>query len=202
MFIPKWRQQDCGHTDRPGKIHDRGPEIVAGVSNKILSGEMTREMLRKHIDRQGLGPGLEESEDTITFGHGGANEGYRCQIFAYAESGPGIAVMTNSDNGGGLVQEIIRGVSDYYNWSTYKAVTRTRAQIAPGDLEKFTGKYKMNKEYNIRISVRDDQLFIYQEWDKLEYPVIPSTELLFFEMDEDGNVTRVLIAGQYNFKKK
>ncbi len=182
-----------------------------GKSNKILSREMTIEMLRKQIDRQGLGPGLGESEDTLTFGHGGANEGYRCQIFAYAESGPGIAVMTNSDNGGGLVQEIIRGFSDYYNWSTYKAATRTRITMAPEVLEKFAGKYKMDKDYKISISAGDNQLVCIQEWDDFEFTIIPSSELIFFnlddnagfefELDEKGDISGVLILGQYNFKK-
>jgi len=84
---------------------------LAGTSNSILSQKMTEEMLTRQIASQGLGPGLSGEGDSLIFRHGGANEGYRCELLAFARLGQGVAIMTNSDNGGALMNEIIRSFS-------------------------------------------------------------------------------------------
>ena len=70
----------------------------------------------------------------------------------------------------------------------------------------------MDKEYRLRISLEEGQLWVHQKWDGLEYPLIPSGELLFFvmddnagfefERDETGRVTGFLVMGQYRFAKQ
>ncbi|MDX1667685.1 MAG: serine hydrolase domain-containing protein, partial [Saprospiraceae bacterium] len=62
-----------------------------------ISPSSTREMLRKHLGDWGLGPALQMVEDSLYFGHGGANEGYRARFVALPETGQGAVVMTNSD---------------------------------------------------------------------------------------------------------
>jgi hypothetical protein len=41
-------------------------------------------------------------------GFGGANVGYKSRMLGYMNSGQGVVVMTNSENGGELIAEILR----------------------------------------------------------------------------------------------
>ena len=88
-----------------------------GESNKVLSQDMTIEMLTPQIEDRGLGPVvLDEGDDLFYFLHPGANEGYRNYLVAYPERGQGVIIMTNGDNGEALSDEIKRSVSIEYGW--------------------------------------------------------------------------------------
>ncbi|HKG98317.1 MAG TPA: serine hydrolase domain-containing protein, partial [Pyrinomonadaceae bacterium] len=86
----------------------------AGKSNKVLSKEMTSEMLTAVMGEYGLGIGVGREGRAATFSHGGSNEGFRCMMFAYTETGQGAVVMTNSDNGSALAGEILRSIAAEY----------------------------------------------------------------------------------------
>lgn len=86
----------------------------AGEAETILTQAMVQQMLTPGMNNHGLGPGI--SEDDLRFGHGGANEGFRCELMAFAEGGNGVVVMTNSDNGGRLAHEIILSIAEGYGW--------------------------------------------------------------------------------------
>jgi CubicO group peptidase (beta-lactamase class C family) len=69
-----------------------------GKSNRVLSTQMTREMLTPVLDEAGLGFFLDK-DNSGQFGHGGADEGFQAILTMKAESGKGVAIMANSDNG-------------------------------------------------------------------------------------------------------
>lgn len=103
-----------------------------GKSNRVLSVEMTNEMLSgqmsdfpiemvsqrygRDIRNQGLGFRLESAGSSRRFSHHGGNEGYRCFLVAYSEVGHGAVVMTNSNNGFALIPEIVQSIAASYNW--------------------------------------------------------------------------------------
>jgi len=76
-------------------------------------------MLTPGMNHQGLGPGVGGSANHPYFTHGGANEGYRCNLVAY-NNGDGLVIMTNGDNGGELASEIQRSVAREYNWPDFQ----------------------------------------------------------------------------------
>lgn len=88
----------------------------AGKSSRILSQQMTRQMLTPQKGSWGLGFSVEAPGQPPRFGHDGANEGYRCDLEVITESGQGIAIMTNSDAGDKLIRELLRAVSKEYKW--------------------------------------------------------------------------------------
>ena len=114
----------------------------AGKSNKVLSTKMTNEMLSdqmkgfptaivsrrysREIRNQGLGFRLEGTGGAARFSHHGGNDGYTCFIVAYTEVGQGAVVMTNSDNGAELIQEIIRSIAKEYHWLDYPLAAFSR----------------------------------------------------------------------------
>jgi len=95
-------------------------ESVKGKSNDILTPQLIEEMLTPGINNWGLGFSVGGSEEDPFFSHGGANEGYRAQFVMYVHSGRGVVIMTNSNNGGELINELLRAVADVYDWPDFK----------------------------------------------------------------------------------
>jgi CubicO group peptidase (beta-lactamase class C family) len=92
---------------------------LQGRSNKVLSRAMAREM----VTPVGVGPyavGFSVSKlgEGWYFSHGGSNWGFQCDLTAHALKGYGLAVMTNSDAGGRLIEEIRSRVAAAYNWDS------------------------------------------------------------------------------------
>lgn len=93
---------------------------LVGESNKVLSQRMIKEMLTPGIETFGLGLFLGEKSDARTsFSHSGGNQGFRNMMFAYDSTGQGAVVMSNSDNGGQLVEEVLRAIAREYGWTNY-----------------------------------------------------------------------------------
>ena len=90
----------------------------AGKSTRVLSQAMARQMLTPQSEGFGLGFQVKAGSDL--FGHGGSNEGYQCLLTAFADSGSGVAIMTNSDNGGMLLDRIASSVAAEYGWKGYE----------------------------------------------------------------------------------
>jgi CubicO group peptidase (beta-lactamase class C family) len=87
-----------------------------GKSAKVLSRQYTRLRLTPYIDPQAaLGVFIQDEDSVRYFGHGGGNEGFRCQYYGSMEGGYGVVVMINSDSGG-ILQEVINSVARVYGW--------------------------------------------------------------------------------------
>jgi CubicO group peptidase (beta-lactamase class C family) len=88
----------------------------AGTSARVLSKAMAMQMLTKQSKSFGLGFQLEDGNDG--FGHGGANEGFRSLLTAFADSGSGVAMMANSDNGFMLFERLLASMAVEYGWKS------------------------------------------------------------------------------------
>lgn len=88
-----------------------------GQSENIISQETAVEMLTPQIEDRGLGPWVnDEGGDLFYFGHAGHNDGYKSYVVVYPKRGQGVVIMTNSENGDALYQEILNSVSVEYGW--------------------------------------------------------------------------------------
>jgi CubicO group peptidase (beta-lactamase class C family) len=94
-----------------------------GKSNRILSQSVARQMLTPQIDmgaipwNTGLGFFLNK-EDQHLFGHNGSTWAYRAIVLISTDTGKGVAIMTNSDNGFYLSDLLIESVAKEYTWKT------------------------------------------------------------------------------------
>jgi len=88
-----------------------------GKANHVLSVAMTQQMLTPQIDRIGLGFFLGDNNNSGQFGHGGADEGFQAMLTMF-DSGHGVAVMANSDNGITVANYLIRSVAREYAWNS------------------------------------------------------------------------------------
>ena len=87
-----------------------------GKSNRVLSQKMTEEMLTPVMDGAGLGFFVEK-ENRGQFGHDGADEGFQAILTMNSETGKGLAMMMNSDNGIGMASYVLRRVAREYAWN-------------------------------------------------------------------------------------
>ena len=104
-------------------------QSAAGKSNKVLSQKMMHEMLKPGIEDFGLGLFLGEKTDARgSFYHAGGNAGFRNMMFAYTSAGQGAIVMTNSDNGQELINEVLRAIAREYGWTNYLVTTASTSK--------------------------------------------------------------------------
>jgi len=88
-----------------------------GKANHVLSESTTREMLKPQIEQVGLGFFLGEYKNPEEFGHNGADEGFQAVLIMFADSGKGVAIMANSDNGITVANHLIQSVAKEYGWN-------------------------------------------------------------------------------------
>ncbi len=88
-----------------------------GKANHVISQAMARQMLTPQIPTVGLGPFLREFKNPEEFGHTGGNEGFRCVLIMFADSGKGVVVMTNSDAGMDVAFPLIDSIAKEYGWN-------------------------------------------------------------------------------------
>lgn len=186
----------------------------AGKSAKILSQDMARQMLTHQIGTWGLGFGLETPGEKLHFGHGGANEGFRCNIETYTDSGQGFAVMTNSDSGGELTEEIFRAVAKEYGWPDYKPIEHALIKINPATFATYPGTYEIPGVGKLTITMKPTGLYVEAEPfgpDPLE--LLPESPTQFFVVsgditftfhkDAQGAITGLTLhAGQQTFEAR
>ena len=113
----------------------------AGTSNRVLSREMTAAMLTRGVGGHGLGPGVDGEGDSLRFGHGGANEGFRAVVTAFATRGQGVVVMTNSDNGGRIAAEVVQAVAREYGWPGFAPRVVVPVAMSADALREYEGRY-------------------------------------------------------------
>jgi CubicO group peptidase (beta-lactamase class C family) len=99
-------------------------DALAGKS-KVISAATARAMLTPVAGNHAIGPAVGGSTSRKFFLHGGSNAGYQCFLVAY-EDGEGVVVMTNSDSGGLLAQEVVRTIAHIYEWPDFGPAARPR----------------------------------------------------------------------------
>jgi CubicO group peptidase (beta-lactamase class C family) len=87
-----------------------------GKSNRVLSERMTKEMLTPVMEGAGLGLFMDK-DNPGQFGHNGADEGFQAILTMNAESGKGVAIMANSDNGITVGDVLVRKIAKEYGWN-------------------------------------------------------------------------------------
>lgn len=86
-----------------------------GRSDTLLPQHLARLMLTRQIDDFGLGLYL-PSDGIFRFQHGGANAGYRCHMVLSVEIPDGVVIMTNSDSGEQVINEVFQAIAHAYGW--------------------------------------------------------------------------------------
>jgi CubicO group peptidase (beta-lactamase class C family) len=87
-----------------------------GEPNGLQEQSSARTMLTKVPGGSGQGFGLSGEGEAFRYRHSGGNAGFTCYAVAFAGSGRGVVLMTNSDAGSRLMHEVARAISREYGW--------------------------------------------------------------------------------------
>jgi Beta-lactamase len=112
---------------------------LQGKSNRVISKSMTQQSLIGGLNGWGLGLHIGHGRQQAFFEHGGANEGYRCDLMAY-NTGDGAVIMTNGDNGGDLMPELRRTIAHEYGWPDFQPIMHTVINVDPHRSELLVGR--------------------------------------------------------------
>jgi hypothetical protein len=77
-------------------------------------------MLTRQTEEFGLGWYLAKA-GAFRFQHGGGNAGYRCHLTLSVEQGDGFVIMTNSDAGEKVIDEVFHAIGVAYGWFSENA---------------------------------------------------------------------------------
>ena len=155
-----------------------------GDSTQVLDGVLAREMLTPDQDDWGLGPGI--SEDGERFRHGGSNQGFRSTFAAAIAGDDGVFVMTNSDAGSLLANEIAMTVADAYGWSGPRPAERVPVELPADVRERYVGTYAV-AESEIEVELEERGLAL--TWRGERSVLWPSGDATFFDV-QDGRELR------------
>jgi CubicO group peptidase (beta-lactamase class C family) len=190
--------------------------ILAGKTNGVLKKETIEMMLTKHKNDWGLGPALQGEKDSLIFRHGGKNAGFTNEMVAFAHKGKAVVVMTNADNGGKLIGEVLRAISHHYNWGISPQRVVETVPLPVEFLQGFLGRYKLDfqvpgvGDYYIELDIHDGHLRVKDpnngEINNLLTAVAPSGYLDLESGDEaalnmEGDTPVLLLNDRYRFEK-
>lgn len=162
----------------PSELIQYGIEIqriLQSGQDGVLSYKTVSEMLDAESDTHGLGPSVQDH----TFGHGGADEGFRAQLFAWKDQPYAVVVMVNSDNGK-IIRELLLSVANEYGLPGIEPVVREIIELEQESLNKFVGQYELEQVGVFDISVDGNRLklsgvvFDYTDW------LYPQSDQVFF----------------------
>lgn len=112
-----------------------------GETGRVLTPETARLMLATQAGSYGLGFRVNGAGDSLRFEHGGSNQGFRAFFVAMAETGTGVVVMTNGENGAELGMEILRAIAREYGLPGYPVRERDAIRLEPGAPAAYAGGY-------------------------------------------------------------
>jgi hypothetical protein len=157
-------------------------DALAGKS-KIISAATARAMVTPVLGDHGIGPAVGGATPRKYYAHNGGNEGYRCALVAY-EDGEGAVVMTNGDNGGGLMYEVLRTIAHVYSWPDFGPVKRTLATVKPESLDRLIGVYEL-EDKSVYVLRRDGGRLVGNIIGNGATELFPSGETELFSRDAD-----------------
>ena len=139
-----------------------------GESNKVLSRAMVQEMLTPvGVGDYAVGFSLQKMGQGWYFSHGGSNWGFQSTLLAHKLHGYGLAIMTNADRGGAVMQELSQRIQRAYEWDSlappaprgydpppdYETI-----ELSPDVLDDYVGDYQLNEQVTLAITREDDTL--------------------------------------------
>lgn len=160
---------------------------LLGDSNRVLSTEMTKQMLVAGQGNHGLGFPIGGSQENPFFSHGGIDEGFEAVLVAYQHSGDGAVIMTNAQGGQLLATEILRSIASVYGWPDFHPIVRTSVEVDPAILATYTGVYDFTPTFSITITLENGQLMSQATYQR-KIRLFPESQSKFFAKVVDAQL--------------
>jgi CubicO group peptidase (beta-lactamase class C family) len=122
-------------------------ETLAGRGHGVISPAMARQYLTVQKGSSGLGIAVRGSGSTLSFSHGGRDEGFDAQLVAFAETGEGAVIMINANDNSRFMGRMLDFIGRTYGWPEDGSAQDTPAvvrasHIEPARLERYAGYYE------------------------------------------------------------
>lgn len=168
-------------------------QIYQTKEDGILKAKTVDEMLTAGMNNHGLGPVVNEH----TFGHGGADEGFRADMVAWKEYPIAVVMMVNSDNGS-IMQEILLSIAKEYKLPGVEPMTRTVGSVSIEKRKPMEGSYSFTDFGEANIAIKDNGLEITGAFSQEPIMLLPENDTTYFNKQsgtyytflfKDGKVT-------------
>ena len=141
----------------------------------LLKANTIKEMLTPGMNDYGLGPAVTEH----TFGHNGADEGFRAELIAWKEQPVAAVIMVNSDNGS-IIEEIKLSIAQEYGLPGVEPIKRVYHELSTQELEKFIGKYQIPGLGEVEMVIKENGLEHLAPFAPEPIFLLPSSDSTFF----------------------
>ena len=153
--------------------------IYQSKEDGLLKYKTVKEMLIPGMNGHGLGPGVGE----YTFGHGGADEGFRSRMEAWKDQPYAIVVMVNSDNGS-IIDEVLISFANEYGLPGIKPAVKEVAGLTEAELQKYTGKYMITDLGEVELYLEEGNLTAFGEFMDQPGIFLAENDTLFFNRED------------------
>jgi CubicO group peptidase (beta-lactamase class C family) len=157
----------------------------------LLKVETVNKMLTPGMNDHGLGPGVSE----YTYGHGGADEGFRARLVAWKEFPVAVVIMVNSDNGS-IIQEILLSMAKEYNLPGIDPKTRVVQAQSDEELKRFVGRYRIPELGDSEIIIKDNGLEVSANFLDNPILILPESDSTFFDKTDGQYFTFTIEGGK------
>jgi len=181
-----------------------------GQPAKLLPPAAARGLLRAQVENFGFGFFVEGRSGALHFRASGSTRGFACGMAVYPGSGQGAVIMTNSDNGDVLIEEILAAFSEAYAWPDFKPLEKPVLRLAAETYAEFVGTFEVAPGYALDVRSEDYYLVItptgqaptrfYAEGQTLFYSTDPYIRIQFYR-GPDGRVDS-LVLWQKDFRRE
>lgn len=137
-----------------------------GRSHRLLSTQMVMQLLtpQSHdVERgdMGLGVFVQGTGSNGRFGHPGDNTGFTSYWVSLMQGGRGCILMTNSDNGWSLQEELLRAIAQAYAWPEPPPQKNLESEALEGAAasDSCVGEYELRSDLFLTVSKDGDHLF-------------------------------------------
>jgi len=158
----------------------------------LLKKETVKEMLVQGMGDFGLGPQVSE----YTYGHGGADEGFRANMVVWKDSPVAVVMMVNSDNGS-IMQEILLSITKEYDLPGIEPQVRKVNEVSEEKRQAAMGTYSIPRMGEVEIKLKDKGLMALASFSEDPLYLLPESDSIYFNKDNgqyfklklnDGNV--------------
>jgi len=123
-----------------------------GESDRLITTELAHEFLTPQVDNEGLGIYVEGEGPELHARHAGGMVGFVAHLVFYPNAGKGAVVMSSSDGGRWVDQELIAAIAEEFQWPGYP-IRRRLGTATPEQLRELVGVYELTASPDITFTV-------------------------------------------------
>jgi CubicO group peptidase (beta-lactamase class C family) len=131
----------------------------SGAAGRVLSPELVKAMMVLQAPNQGVGVGLKGAPTPFRFSHTGSNVGYKAIMMGFLDRPQGAVVLTNGDNGGELMNDVIRAIAEEYQWNDMRPARRRAVAVDSARLQSAVGRYTLAPGREVELTWRNSALW-------------------------------------------